>query len=139
MPDERGTFRAISAGRCPNGGGDARRRRKSERGSFSASLLSRKTPRSVLGGFADRVAPVPTEKPLGNAKHNANAAAPRGNGNSAAKLGLFSHKPLGAGVVVVEPLLGRDSKPKTPRPMGQRPSRDEYGDDSRTKPHRARG
>ena len=68
-----------------------------------------------MGGFADRVAPVPTEKPLGNAKHNANAAAPRGNGNSAAKLGLFSHKPLDAGVVVVEPLLGRDSKPKTPR------------------------
>ena len=33
----------------------------------------------------------------------------------------------------------RERRPKTPRPMGQRPSRDEYGDDSRTKPHRARG
>ena len=57
-----------------------------------------------MGGLADRVAPVPTEKPLGNAKYNANAAAPRGNDHSAAKLGRISHKPLGAGVVVVEPL-----------------------------------
>ena len=39
-------------------------------------------------------------------------AAPRGNGNSAAKLGLFSHKPLGAGLVVVKPLGNANADPK---------------------------
>ena len=33
----------------------------------------------------------------------------------------------------------RERRPKTPRPMGQRPSRDEYGDDSRTSIHRPLG
>ena len=42
LPPMRATARLAPQGQCPNLGGDARRRRKTERGSFSASLLSRK-------------------------------------------------------------------------------------------------
>ena len=59
-----GKARLAPQGQCPNLGGDARRRRKTERGSFSAGLLSRETPRSVLGGFAARVAPGLAGSPL---------------------------------------------------------------------------
>ena len=45
-------------------GGDARRRRKIERGRFGANSFGTEPPRSVLGGFADRVAPDLAGNPL---------------------------------------------------------------------------
>ena len=65
--------RLAPQGQCPNGGGDARRRRKTERGSFSASLLSRKAPRSVLGGVSRPRRPRPRGKSVRNAKHTSTA------------------------------------------------------------------
>ena len=77
------------------------------------------------------------------AHFNANAAAPRRGAthNSATELGLFSHKPLGAGERNWRGVWkGDNATPNAaaPRPMGQRPSWDEHGDASRTMPHRAR-
>ena len=44
-------------------GGDARRRRESERGTFRANLFAPKVPRSLLGDLVARVAPVFAECP----------------------------------------------------------------------------
>ena len=70
--------RGPSARLAPQGliqliGGDARRRRKTERGGFSASLLSRKAPRSVLGGVSRPRRPRSRGKSVGNAKHTSTA------------------------------------------------------------------
>ena len=48
----------------------------------------------------------------GTNKRQRRRAAPRVNGNSATKLGLISHKPLGAGLVVVKPLGNANADPK---------------------------
>ena len=100
-------------------------------GSFAKR--SRKRPRAGVGapeaavGETQRPTPTP---PRRGATHN-----------SATKLGLFSHSPLGAGKRNWRGVWkGDNATPNAaaPRPMGQRPSWDEYGDASRTMPHRAR-
>ena len=59
-----GKARLAPEGQCPSGGGDARRRRKTERGRFGANSFGTEPPRSVLGGFAARVAPDLAGSPL---------------------------------------------------------------------------
>ena len=194
----------MDRGRRPPQGG------KPSAAVLSPSSLERKTPRSVLGGFADRVAPVIRGESVGSAKHTSTArrthlkTATRARWHKQGQLlGEARHEPIGRGggkpkgtrwgnathnttppmgtrqshrwedaprtstptpprraegqrqfsrqvgtFLAQAPRRGfggckavgkRERRPKTPRPMGQRPSRDEYGDDSRTKPHRARG
>ena len=95
-----GNARLAPQGQCPNLGGDARRRRKTERGGFSASLLSRETPRSVLGGFAACVAPDLAELSAQDAKHTLAAdehtlkRRPAPDGTSK---GNFRHNLIGRG------------------------------------------
>ena len=124
----RATARLAPQGQTQWIGGDARRRRKTERGSFSASLLSRETPRSVLGGFAARVAPDLAESPLfGRSRetrlgyHLKRRPAPQ------SAEGYFRHK---GGTLIAtrsagrgwesqfRPFEERESKPQRPRAEG---------------------
>ena len=83
-PLTRATARLAPQGQCPNLGGDARRRRKTERGRFGANSFDSELPRSVLGICTARRAPPkaaarvllrrprrprPREKSVRNAKH----------------------------------------------------------------------
>ena len=57
LPLTRATARLAPQGQVQWIGGDARQRRKTERGRFGANLFDSELPRSVLGGFAASVAP----------------------------------------------------------------------------------
>ena len=73
LPPMRATARLVPEGQCPSGGGDARRRRKTERGRFGANSFGTEPPRSVLGGVSRPRRPRPRGKSVRNAKHTSTA------------------------------------------------------------------
>ena len=82
------------------------------------------------------------EPSLGQARHEPTPTPPRraeGQRQFSHQVGTYLAQAPRRGFGGCKAVGKRERRPKTPRPMGQRPSRDEYGDDSRTKPHRARG